>query len=268
VLIVGVLIGTLSLSPSAALGNEKNSAFSAAAEQNGQGKIIVTVSLNNGFSVCGFSAELLFDPDKLTFAGAEMPTALEEIGFFLTVKESDGRLSVIFHGCENALLGAIARFEFKPMETADLGELRLNFKVNDAYFWENGRLSALPTFSSDVSVIPADEKRENTIPILDSLAVLNRDGDIYLELSGVFPQNCLAAGFDVVLVELSGPDTQKLSISRVMSPIAYEKKESFSIDIPDGGKICLIITPIAYRARIADAGSETVILIDDGVIRD
>ena len=72
----------------------------------------------------------------------------------------------------------------------------------------------------------------------------------------------------MVLVELSGPDTQKLSISRVMSPIAYEKKESFSIDIPDGGKICLIITPIAYRARIADAGSETVILIDDGVIRD
>lgn len=267
-LVIGIMIGALHLLPFAALDGEENSAFSVEAEQNAQGRIIVAVSLNEGFAVCGFSAELHYRSDELTFVGAKTPAALEENGFCLTVKESDGSLSVIFDGFENLSLGNLVRFEFEPTKTSDLGETQLDLRVNEAYFWKNGRLSALPTFSSSLSIIPADEKRENELPTLDSVSVFDRGGDLQLDISGVFPQNCLAAGFDVLWVDLSNLEMQKLSLSRVISPSTDEKKGSFLIDIPDKGKICLIITPISYVARGTASGRESVKLIEGGTIKD
>lgn len=264
----GLAVCTLSLPSSAAQRDDRISAFSFQAEQDAEGSITVTLSLNEGFAVCGFSAELKFDADKLILSGSEMPASLEENGFCLTVKGREGRSSVIFDGRENATCGTLAIFEFESMEAVDGGTLKLNLTVNEAYFWEKDHLSALPAFSFDIIVAPASEKCESAIPVLASATVLDRGGDRGLELVGIFPQDCIAAGFEVILVDLSNLDTQRLSVSRVLRLEADEKSADILIDIPDGGRICLVITPISYRARGACAGDESVMLIEDGAITD
>ena len=256
-----------SLSSSAFLsGGENSSVFLVSTDKSPDGRITVTISTEGAVEVCGFITELTFDCERLIFTGADMPQALVDKGFFLSVKEVDGKISCIVDGSENANLNELVRFNFEPSARASDEVSSVDVSVTEAYFWDDGELVPLRGISSSVNVLLSGVESDVGLPSLLSSSVFFDGEGLMLELSGAFPKNCLAAGVDVFLADLSDFDASVFCISRVLPNGAEEKSARFSLDIPERGKLCIVVAPVSYSAKQTVKGVETVILIQDGKI--
>lgn len=261
-----LIICTFSLSSSAfSDGEERESAFSVSACENSQGIISVTLGTADSTRVCGIFAELSFDSERLIFIGAKMSQGLADKGFFLSVEERGGSISVIVDGSENAFQNELVCFEFEPACRSG-GITSVEVSVREAYFWDDGYLASLRGGSSSVNVVLSDGEGGASLPKLVSTSV-SFDGErTALEISGLFPLNCFAVGFEVFVADLSAIDASGISVSRVIPCGEGEKSASFSLDIPNKSRLCVVITPISYSKGETVRGDDTVVLFQDGKI--
>ena len=186
--------------------------------------------------------------------------------FRSSVNEGDGKISCIVDGSENASPGELVRFNFETNTSATYNATTLDVSVTEAYFWDDGYLASLRGGSSSVNVVLSDGEGGASLPKLVSTSV-SFDGErTALEISGLFPCNCLAVGFEVFVADLSAIDASGISVSRVIPCGEEEKSASFSLDIPSKSRLCVVITPISYSKGETVRGDDTVVLFQDGKI--
>ena len=261
-----LIAASFSLSSSAAWGGEENgSAFSVYVDEAPQGEITVTLATADAVRVCGIAAELTFDDGVLVFTGAKISQELSEQGFLLSVSEENGKISLIVDGSQNVSCDTLVSLIFVPLGGEDTFT-SIDVSVKEAYFWNDGELELLHGLTSSLNVALSGDVVGADLPRLLSSSVFALEDDLVLELSGAFPSNCIAVGFEVFVADLSEIDASEMLISRVLPNGSEEKRACFSIETPNKSRLCVVITPVSFSREGTVIGRETVILIGDGKI--
>ena len=268
-LILSMSVSVFEIDISAA-DNETRAALICETSRTGEGEIEVILRLFEG-KLCALAATLEYNSDRFYFVDAKIEDTLAEGAgeFVLSYVCDDKNVKFIIDGVENAESGAIiARFYFKARRE---GAFALEFCLRGAdgvsavALDGNGKIvSAGADFSRAAGKIYTASSEKMPIlakkPTLMSVSIEWEAGNSQAEL--VLPisadKNCFALEVRVFVLDLT---TGKSEICCFAA-----RYGRFCLPVSVSGRLCAVVTPLAYQGNRTVEGDKTALVINNGVI--
>ena len=218
-----------------------NVSFRITAEWEDDESLCIKIALDGEMSLCGILAELFYEGEKLEMVSAD---GLGKDVFFA---DHGDRVRFVADGNENFISGDTVAFFFKA-KTSDVGELRFDFFVREAYaFAKKGELLNIGAARESLTVNQAELSCDVC------LCGVNVSGDGELTAVSLCAASStwrIAAGFEISVLDLTSGSVDRYS---TVSAVALSDGGGFRFDhgilIPSIGTFCIAVRPIIYGGQ-------------------
>ena len=222
----------------------------------------------SGVPFCGAWVVVSYDADAVTLKDVVPASALIERGGVLSFADLGSEIAIIVDFSGNYTDGAICEMLFEAIETASGRDAHFEMRVEALYAWNDDGLTEMNlSHKSEISVVIPPENNEDGV-FYPSASTEIRDETVDLILSATAPERAFAAGFEVLVVELSNFESQCFSVTMVLGGDMAERR-SFScrVSLSSKERYCVVVKPLAYLGNSVSVGRETVIIVDNGGVR-
>ncbi len=226
----------------------------------------VTLALSIvGANLCGLWVEVAYDESNVSFSSVKLNETISQQGGNLSFSDSGDRIAFVLDSYNNCFCGDVAELVF---EFADSVEVETLFEVTvlSAYAWEGETLAALPSCEPSSIAVSTKTTADREAPTLCAVEISILGDEALLSVSGSFSEKCFAAGFELIIADLSSFVVERVCAVGVIRQ--GEEKRGFvrSIRIPARGRFCAIFKPVSYSRTGAVCGGELILLIENGEI--
>lgn len=227
--------------------------------------ICLSVELEYEPALCGLIARVDYDGEKLEFISADLVGEISESAA-LTFAFSGDTLNFILDGEDNVFSRRVAEFVFKRRDHAKSERFSFDVMPLEAYRWEGEELLSVRLSGDrlvDVSFPSVG------VDIVTNFSLLEGNGRSVLLLEGTKESGCIAAGFDVKVLEVDQVRCESYRTLSVMpksgdGPCRF----SGSVEIPVRGTVCIIACPITFCGNKTIMGESDIFVFSDGVLID
>lgn len=228
------------------------------------GNVTLKLSLA-GVSLCGLWAEVSYDASRVSVSSVELNETISRQGGTLSFSDSGGRLALLLDSCNNCFLGDVAELVFKFADSVEV-ETLFEVTVLSACAWLDEALVALPLCEPSAVAVSTNPTVNGEAPAICAVEISTFGDEALLSVSGRFPEKCFAAGFELIIADLSSFIVERVCAVGVIRQGEEERGFVKAIRIPANGRFCAIFKPVSYSRTGVIAGGEIILLIEDGEI--
>lgn len=224
--------------------------------------IYLTLSVEAERTLCGVLAELKYDADRLRLVSCSIASELSEESAHILCIDEGYSVRLVCDGEKNILAGRIAELVFLRTDSS-VDDIVFEISPIEAYFWEKDELLSVTLSGSAATLLPSDYYRSISV---FGAEIVTCDSETALIVRGRLSKSCVAAGFEVILVEFENSAFSSFCLVSVLPQSGGELEFSGSISLPDQGEVLVSVCPIAYGRLGYLRGERRLYLIRNGTI--